>query len=271
MKLVGSKKAVRSPEFHRKQELRRRIKISGVIFLAILLVVGPILILRNKNLLISSISVTGNDVTQASDIQNVVKENLQGKFLGLIPKSSIVFYPKSQIEKALATSMPRLSAVALTLTGADSVQVIVSERKPFALYCTDKCYFMDETGYIYSEAPSFSDGVYITYTSDPKLDSPITNYFLPQDTLASVTKFLNNLANLGLKTEKVTKTDDEYSALLTNGSTEVRWRADQDLNKLYTDLLSFFGQSNLKPSDIARLSYLDLRFDNKVYYKFAGE
>ena len=75
---------------------------------------------------------------------------------------------------------------------------------------------------------------------------------------------------MGFKTNAVTKKDDEYSATLSAGA-ELRWRINQNLEKLFADLNSFMNESKLKISDLERLLYLDLRFDNKIFYKFVGE
>ncbi len=270
MKLVGSKKAVRSPEFHKKQEFYRKIRLGFFALLVLVLLVGPIFLIRSENLLISKVSIVGNEVTEMGDIQNLVKDKLNGYYLKLFPKSSVALYPKDDIEKSLLDSIPRLASVNVSLSGTKSIKIEVVERAPFALYCADTCFFMDDTGYIYSKAPTFSSGVYTIYKSEPKLETPLKTQFFNQKDLISISTFSKNVENLGLKTKVVTKKDDEYSATLSAGA-ELRWRMDENLDKLYVDLDSFMKESKLKTTDIERLLYLDLRFDNKVFYKFVGE
>ncbi|MEK7194271.1 MAG: hypothetical protein AAB660_01095 [Patescibacteria group bacterium] len=270
MKLIGSKRAVRSVEFHRKQEFYRKIRFGFFTLFVIALLVGPVFLIRSKNLLISSVSIVGNEVTETSDIQKLVIDKLDGYYLKLFPKSSVALYPKNEIEKSLLESIPRLASANVSLSGTKSIKVEVAERAPFALYCSDSCFFMDDTGYIYSEAPTFSSGVYTIYSSKPKLDIPLRTQFFSQNDLISISTFLKNIESLGFKTKAVTKKDDEYSATLSAGA-ELRWRINQNLEKLFADLNSFMNESKLKISDLERLLYLDLRFDNKIFYKFVGE
>lgn len=271
MKLVGSKGAVRSVEFHKKKEFERKLRSLLYTILIVAILVGPIYLLRSKKLLVESIEISGQQVTEKEEIERVVRVGLVGYYFKLIPKASALFYPKDIIELSLEESIPRLASVNVSRSGFKSLKVEVSEREPHALYCSnidteETCYFIDKTGYIYSEAPSFTDGVYLVYESDPVIESPIAKNFLSQVEFERINDFILGLKKLELKPKKLLyKNGDYYLELLSD--TEVRWSADQDLKKVLVDLESFLKGSKMKLSEIEAFPYLDLRIDSKIYFK----
>lgn len=277
MKLIGSRKAVRSPEFHKKKERKRKIYLSLYSILFVLLIISPFFILRQDGLLISSIEVRGNEVTDDIVVKNIVTKNLGGNFLWLIPRSSSLLYPDEKIEKDILSSIPRIASVSLSLDGAQVLGVDILERRPNSLYCKDvslyreskDCYFIDSTGLIYSEAPEFAGGVYLVFVSNPDIEDPVRKQFLSQDEMQSVKNFVAGLKNFSFEPKYIVKKPDEYVLVLTSG-TEVRWNATQNLENLSRDLSLFLEESELNKTELLDLEYLDLRFENKIYYKFMG-
>ncbi|MHB1330374.1 MAG: cell division protein FtsQ/DivIB [Minisyncoccota bacterium] len=276
MKLIGSRRAVRSPEFHKKKEKKRKFFLVLYSILFVLFIISPFYALRQDGLLISSVDVRGNEVTGDIEIKNIVTKNFKGKFLWLIPKSSSLLYPNEKIEKEIMGVIPRIASVSLSLDSANVLGVEIVERKPDSLYCKDVslyreskgCYFIDKTGLIYSEAPEFAGGVYFVYVSDPEIEDPIRKQFLTQTEMESLKNFVSSLKNFSLEPKYIVKKIDEYILVLTTG-TEVRWNAGQNLENLSADLGSFIRESEISNTELGKLEYLDLRFENKIFYKFS--
>lgn len=274
MKIVGSDKAIRSPEFHKRKLREKRFKVALVVAILAIIFVGPVLLLRNARFLIASVSVAGNDVTPKSEIESVVEENLAGAYAWVLPKKSAVLYPRASIERELLEKIPRFSSAEVSLDGARAVAVEVTERKPQALYCEGsekpRCFFIDDTGYIFSEAPEFSGEVYIQYRTEPALEKPVGTQLFEPSVFEKLELFLYNLKVLDIAPETVIRVGDEYELRQPAGPL-VKWREDQDLERLLVDFESFLHNSGLKKADIERMSYIDLRFDSKVFYRFQGE
>ncbi len=274
MKLIGSRRAVRSPEFHKKMEFRRKFRVFIFSIFFSLLLVSPIYILRSENFLVAKVSITGNKVTQTEEIESLVWGGISGEYLKIIPKSSIVFYPKESLRKVLSESIPRLASVNFSITSSKSIEVSVVEREPVALYCIDseekKCFFVDKTGLVYSEAANFSEGVYVVYKSVPEISSPLRTYFLSEVEIARNASFLNNLSKINWIPDSLTKDDEAYTLKLKDGP-KVFFRAEQDFGRLFLDLEAFLKSAKIKPANFSQISYFDLRVDNKIFYKFLSE
>lgn len=280
MKIIGSDKGLRSPEFHMKKEKERKVRLTLGSVLAILILVSPIIILRSQRFLIKSITIAGNTVTKSEDIESLVATKLTGNYGLIVPHSSSIFYPKAAIQADLLLAIPRLKSVTITRTGWKGISITVTERTPAALYCTNVttaaptgCYFMDQDGFIFSEAPSFSGGVYVAYTSESPLESPLGHYFLDSATFAKLVAMLNDL-NLLHMTPKIliVKSDDSYNLTLSSGLVVI-WKQEDDAKSVESNLISFTNDASIFDSThtLADLSYIDLRFGNKVFYKFKNE
>ncbi|MBX4189410.1 FtsQ-type POTRA domain-containing protein, partial [Candidatus Parcubacteria bacterium] len=256
----------------------RQTKFTLYASLAVLILISPFIILRSQRLLISNIHVVGNDVTKTEDIEEVVSKDLSGSFFHLIPHSSTIFYPRNKMMRDLTGSLPRVRTAAVSLEDFHTMLVEVTERAPAALYCQNTssatnpkgCFFIDTTGYIFGEAPAFSGGVYSIYTSEPVLDDPLKKVLLLPEVFKGLEEFLKSLANIPLYPEVLTLKDDEYDLALSSG-THVLWKKGQDLETIYSNLDSFILNPTVRKLGISNLLYIDLRFENKVFYKFRGE
>jgi len=275
MGIIGNKTAVRTTEFHKKMELRRRIKLGLFILLSIALVALPIYLLRTSKFLISNIEIKGNNVTKDEEIQKILDADLRGNYMWIFPRSNALLYPKKKIIGDILHTIPRVNSVTLSLLNARSLQVSVSERVPFALYCKDvttptsptNCFFLDQTGYIFSEAPSFSGGVYFVYSSDPSLDFPLRQQYMNENVFKTLDPFIQSLASVGLFPKVFVLKEKEYALLLSNNAV-VSWPRDQDLSNVSSNLQSFLADPSFRNNkqNLNNLLYLKV-LGNKIYYK----
>lgn len=277
MKIVSSGKGIHSPEFHQKKRKERNIRLAIAVLLIVVFVAIPTYLLKTKRFLISSVEVKGNSVTKTEDIEQIVSDKISGNYLWLFPKSNDVLYPKSMIKNVLLQNIPRLSSVTISLSNPNLLSVSVVERQPFALYCTDisppaggsnnsnGCFFLDKTGYIFSEAPSFSGGVYFVYTSEPVFDTPLRQSFLNPARFSELAPFVSSLGHIGLYPKIFVDKGNEYDLELSNGG-KIVIRSDSDLVRIADDLEAFLNSPKIEAEKnfIKRIVSLDLRFGNQI-------
>ena len=117
------------------------------------------------------IEITGNKTIDTEKIKEVVQGEIVGNYLHFFPKTNILFYPKKNIENKLKATFKRLREVAVFVSDEKILQVSISEREPKYTWCgetinlekEEKCNFLDETGFIFDEAPYFSKNVYFKF------------------------------------------------------------------------------------------------------------
>jgi cell division septal protein FtsQ len=265
-----------SPRLSELKKHRRRVVLDKILilFLGILAIfISLVCLSRLKSLNISDIEISGNKVVDTEAIKNVIEQQMAGKYLGLFPKTNLLLYPKKNIETELENQFKRLENINLSIKNNKILEVSVDERTPEYLWCgnvplqnnaTQDCYFMDENGYIFDQAPYFSGEVYF------KFYGSIQNF-------KQLISFKDILISLGLKPIALyIANDGDIQIFLSGGSfataPKIILRANADFENaaenLQTALTTEPLQSEFK-NKYASLQYIDLRFGNKVYYKFS--
>ena len=141
----------------------------------------------------------------------------------------------------------------------------------------NKCYFLDSDGYIFDKAPYFSGDVYFKFYGDSLLsnENPSGSYLM-KDKFSKIIEFKNSIEKMNLKPTSFYLNENgeegNFSLFGEPGiSPKIIFKVDGDYEKLAENLQAAISvdplKTNLKTKS-SSLLYLDLRFGNKVYYKF---
>ncbi|MEK7104643.1 MAG: hypothetical protein AAB868_01215 [Patescibacteria group bacterium] len=288
-----------SPRFlelkKKKHKILRR-KIFFLICFFILILVGLSFFSKWENININDIQILGNKVIETKMIESVVKEKIIGNYLWFFPKTNFLFYPKGQIKKELADKFKRLKNISLNIQNFKTLNIFLTERTALYTYCgitppetndnNQRCYFVDNSGYIFDEAPYFSGEVYLKFygaTDVERLNSgrptseinPSGSYFF-QPNFSKLISFKETLKKIGIKPAVfyIDNTGDIKMFLSSSTSQmgpEIIFKADSDFNQIIENLQSVLTTEPLQTefkTKYSSLLYIDLRFGNKVYYKF---
>ncbi|MFA5937215.1 MAG: hypothetical protein WC822_05070 [Candidatus Paceibacterota bacterium] len=268
--------------------LKRRILLFFLLFLTILF--GLSFLSRWGKLNINNIEITGNKIIETKLIEETVREQIAGNYFYFFPKTNFIIYPQNKIELALKDKFKRIKDVFVNDKNINTLEISISERSALYTWCgiepiknndnNQKCYFLDESGYIFDEAPYFSEDVYFRfYGSVGRPTSEISSvgyYFFEQD-FNRLVSFKETLKKIELKpTALYVMNNGDVKILLSSQSTtgenpEIIFKLNSDFEKIVENLQSVLTteplQSDFK-NKYSDLLYIDLRFGNKVYYKF---
>ena len=280
---------------HSQNRIKRKRKIIlwkflAILFVVILIVGGIAWGLSRPGLRIARIEVSGNSVLETDEITSFVRKEISGKYFFLFPKDSIALYPKERIENDLLDSFKRILSLSLNTKGFTALSVTINERKPYSLWCgeilvdTDVeedalCYFADEAGFLFAEAPHFGGNVYVEfygplYKTGTSISSPgiipIGAEFLPSLEFKTITLFRDLLGRIGLNINKaVAKDAGDFTFTIREGG-KVLLNKKQDPMRLVSDIESAFRTELGDPGDPAvrkQVEYIDARFTNKIFFK----
>ncbi|MDP3763128.1 MAG: hypothetical protein Q8Q92_00500 [bacterium] len=273
MKIVSSGRVLNSREFYEKKKKRRIIKLV-LLFVGLLAFFSSLVYLsRQERFLITEVTVSGENVVGKEEIISRVKDLLRGRYLWIVPRTNALVFPRSTIKESLLAEFPRFKSVSLDLDGFHNLFISLEERIPFALYCakidTAECYFLDEDGFIFVLAPSFSsDAVYFVYTTEGSLVNPLGDRFMPVGEFKMLSSFIKNLAVLNVYPVGLEVGDDKYSLLLPKGG-EILWRKTDNLTVIHSNLEAFLSNDSIRAQNnfLDNIIYLDLRTENKIFYK----
>ena len=274
-------------EFKRKKYIALKKRIIIFIVLFVVFFIALCFVSNIKKINIDGINITGNVVIDAKSIEEVIEKDLNGKYLGIFPKTNALIYPRKEILKDLSQKYKRLKNISIDIVNFKTLNINVREYEGKYLWCggvtpelnsnsNQKCYFMDNSGYIFDEAPFFSGEIYFKLYGFLNNENPRGSYYF-HDLFPKIMKFKNSLEQMGLKPSFVwvNNQDETIVGLSKLGVTpinpQILLKNNSDYEKMAENLQSAIETEPLKiklVKDYAKLLYIDLRYGNKVYYKF---
>lgn len=264
IKIVSTGSTISSTEFREKKRRAKRRRASlvggGVLLILILFTV----LMHWNKLRVKVVEVHGALVTGEAPVISLTASHLQGAYFWLWPKDSILLYPKKAIVSDLMAKFPRFGSASVSLSGLSTLEVLVSEREPFALYCSEECLFVDDTGFIFDKAPTFSDGVYVVYHL-PTTDLTLGHSVLERDSFINVNQFINDLKTLGLVVREASLVDNIVTFTLDSGAS-LSWRLNSSADEIFGNLSAFLKTQG--PGFWQTVATVDLGTPNKVFYSF---
>ena len=235
---------------------------------------------------IENIEVSGNSTVSKDEIINLIKMETSAKYLMLFSKNSIFLYPKKSIEKKLLDDFKKIYKLSIKSKGLKTLVVNIAERKPNSLWCFSKsedgsvrknensgmCYFLDEEGVIFSEAPDFSGGAFLRYYGLlDGVEQPVGQIYLPSEKFKEVSRFVSSLENLGISPAGFrAESENNYEIYLKNG-VKIIFDDNQPFDKTLENIQSILSEIDFKGDYSAnnplKINYVDMRFGNKIFYK----
>jgi hypothetical protein len=249
------------------------IRWKRILLCAISLIVigGVIFLIRASWLQVRSVSTTGTDVADPEEISQFVESKLEGRVLYIFPKTSTVIISTHALESELKQAFPRLETVTIHRDSMHSLAVRVNEYDRKYLWCTDStCYFMDEKGTVFAEAPYFSGNAY------PKI---MIGELAPLPFKPITTEQLEFVETIKSRLEAISLTPTvfqfvsahELAVSFIHRDTEAKILFDPTRD-LESSLQALFTGMRAPAFALEyaskQLEYIDLRFSNKMVYKF---
>ncbi|MFA5095189.1 MAG: hypothetical protein WC447_00800 [Candidatus Paceibacterota bacterium] len=275
-------------ELKRKQRKILRRKIFFLVFLLILVLVGLSFLSKWEKVNINNIQISGNKVVETKMIEDIAKEKIAGNFLWVLPKTNFLLYPKGEIKKELADKFKRLKDISISIKNLQTLDISLTERTALYTYCgtmppelnnseieiqnNNKCYFMDDSGYIFDEAPYFSGEVYLKFYGTASFGS-----YFSQPIFGKLILLKETLEKIAIKPVIFYVQDNGDIEMFLSSTSEsqlgpkIILKTDSDFEKVAENLQTVLGTEPFKSdfkNKYSSLLYIDLRFGNKVYYKF---
>lgn len=236
---------------------------------------------------ISVVRVEGVAVERPQDVRDAVRGVLSGSYFGVVPRSSVLVYPREQILASLASAFPRFSSVAIQREGSNALVVKVVERDSAYVSCygDESCYYVDQDGVVFAPAPLFSGNLFFEFHQDTvSTTTPLGSRVMPPAEWANVLLLRERLDALFSESAFATSTTvREYVftdgvreiEILNDGQAEKSWRirydVDQDVDQMIgtmREVIAYVTDELSKGKKDRSLEYVDIRFGNKVVYKY---
>jgi hypothetical protein len=254
-----------------KQRRRKHfmLKMYICLFLTFLAIIIFAFLTNYSGVKIQKISVKGVSSISESDISNFVKAEISSKYLYVFAKDNILLLPRYTIKKDLLDNFKKIEVAKVSLSGLRDIEITIKERVQTALWCKDKCFFMDSNGLIFAEAPEFSGTPFPEYFGLINKENPIGENYFNSEKFIKISELFENVKKLGFPLEKFVALDvSEYEMIFTGGG-KIAINDKQDFSESFKNLKAIVDNGLIKTDEasLKKINHIDLRY-NKVHYDF---
>ena len=268
------------------------VKAALAVFVVTSFLGVPAYLFSQPEVTIHTIAISGNDVVATDMLEAVVRDALSGRYVYLYPRSNSLIFPRAGIEASVLHAFKRIKAANVSFEDFTSIRLEVEERKPFALWCQalneravretatatkevalesrdhEACYFLDEKGFVFSEAPRGLENAYLIYEGTIDARDPLGAQFLTEQHFAELALFARMLRDEGIAFDRMVLTEEGDFELLLEAGGALLFGKDQSLSRVLDNVTAVLSADTFQERSLDDVEYLDLRFGNKVYYKF---
>lgn len=224
---------------------------------------------------VGAIEVSGAQDVSPQLIQEYVETILQDGSHHFLSRENIFLYPRALIERGIVASFPRIDSATVSRPSffSTNLDVVVSERQQFALWCDESanCYHMDTSGFIFAKTSDVasSSAQYVFTGGIATSTNPIGQNFVAAH-LPGIVALLTSLGQAGFTPEGAeVESDQDFSVPLREGFS-IKASFGENADTLAKNLQLVLSSDALQGKE-QNLEYVDLRFGDRVYYKLEGQ
>ena len=282
-----------SPRLREKKRKQRKIQIILGSIIFIILFVGFVYLSNSDSLRIQRIIVNDLNFSDRNEIENIIKEQIEGRYFGLFLKSNIFIFPRAKIERKIKTTYSSISYINIDAKGLHTISLEIEEFQPSAKWCdvpvtpalnpnhvndenisaipqtlnsySGQCYLMTSDGMIFAKDNNLEGDFIKTFgfiTSDP-----LRQKYSDSKTFRDLIDFVKLLRRLNIEANEVWTTDGEVYAVVTKEKVKIYIDGEDDIVSVFNNLQTVIERDAINKAQFANIDYIDLRFGNRVFYK----
>lgn len=233
---------------------------------------------------VREIKITGLAEAESVQLKSATEKWLNGGFLFFRRRANSVLLSKSGLASNLLNQFKELDDVKIERNSVHDLYIEASQRKSAGIWCfggqnkpaqlsqgenwAGKCFYFDKEGVAYQETAK-SQGFIIVGVIDMKNAQPeIGSKVASEDWYKNILLTRDLLPRAGVDiSEFLIKSDsfDEFE-VKTSAGWVIMFSLSTDIQKQISALNTFLKQK-MNPDKIKALNYIDLRIQDRIYYK----
>jgi len=235
---------------------------------------------------INSFIVEGNETLSTDLITRTIEEELKKPFLFLVGRDVPLWAPQETIAASIYALDPHVRDVSVSGRFSRILKVSITEEVPTMLWCGSDvptttieaapCWFANERGTIYAQAPQYPDAPYpkfyttpapIFFDMYPRVHEYPIGYAIADETTMRHLKTLRDaLPERGYQVVSVGVTEDADVVVFTKENTRFLFSLSRNILEDMRRFESLREALRVK-EETNTFTEVDLRFDTKIYYK----
>lgn len=224
---------------------------------------------------INQVNISGLKELDRENILKVVNSRIQGKYLGFLDKNNLLLVISGSIKKELLLGFSKIEGVSIRKKFPNTLFVDIKERESTLIFCQkENCYIVDENGIAYSKKdfslPEVREERLLTLIDTSEKSAFLWEQVFEKKQLDYILGIGEKMkSNLNIEMKNTYETPSRVSSDIRAVTSE-EWKVyfnenislQKEIDMLRVVLLEKIGDKR------QNLEYVDLRSDNKVYYKF---
>jgi hypothetical protein len=227
-----------------------------------------------------SVAVSGAKNVPPTEIQKFVENKLSESSRGFISGRNIFVFDYDPLGAEIEANFPAIkkATVSRDRSLGNGLTVTIEERSPYARWCMadSECYLVDDQGIVFSTLNIATTSLPTQYvftgplsTTSESLATPPYGEVFGGEHFSGIDSFLKLLPGVGLTPLGVNiQNDTDFFVPLTAGY-YLKASYGEEPETLIKNLSLILNADAVKGKEV-QLEYIDLRFGNRVYYKFIG-
>jgi len=218
---------------------------------------------------INEIRVSGNQKISLNQVKDLVADGIDKKIIFFFSKSIFLANLKD-IDQKIASSIPEIAEVNIKRVFPNCLAVEIKERQAAGTWCQENdCFYIDQEGVIFekTEEPT---------PPEVRCEIALSGIYLGQkvierNCLRAILEVNGFLADeIGIQPKIFTASaDGKKLTVLTKEGWNIIFNLNKDVQEQLSDL-KLVLEEKIPQNNRARLDYINLRFGNKIYYKYKG-
>lgn len=248
-------------EYYRRKRQAKAIKRLGFFMFFLLLLSAAIWgSFWTRHFRISRIDIEGADRIEIEEALRPYLASLNGFYL---PEDHYVFLSLDRIKEILKEK--DFGAASAAKSFPNTLLIKFEKPEPHLIWCLPDCYYIDGKGALSGRAPNFSEAplpqIVLENSALPKLGENV----ISGENAANFEIWFQNLKSIGAIMTKIEFLSGGQLKIHVNEGWYIYLQENHGPQKLFNDLRLLLDQK-IKENR-ANLEYIDLRFENKAFYK----
>lgn len=210
---------------------------------------------------ITEIGLPKNDVLASGDVFDMIS-NQKPLNLG----GNLFILSKTTLKDEISKLFPAITKIEIKKEPFHILKINFIKRMPVGIWCSANCYYFDEDGIIFKEAPISEGSLILKITDNNKTGVSLGDQVLSSGQLKFITEFNKKIGdnNRFKIIEFKIKTAPDLEAVTSGG-----WSIylDQGQNPLVAANNLIIILDEAVKNKTSNLEYIDLRIPTRVFYK----
>ena len=210
--------------------------------------------------LIKKIEIRGSELQTQEQIKNVILEIAKENFL---KKENIFLFNSEKAKTEILKKFLIIEEVKISKKFPQKIEVLIKEREPAFLICSQSCYLVDKSGILFKEV---EDENFLKIEKGEKVDFVLGRKILSKDFAQKILKIKEEAEKLEIFLEKV-KIEKERAEFETKEGWKIYFDLEKDVDFQVKKLKALF-EKEISKEKRKNLEYIDLRFGDLASVKY---